>query len=531
MAPRARLPRAKGKAQGHRTGSQSRTPIKKSTPKPQAGTRRSTRLANKTSVSSDLHLATPAPVSQRSRLKRKRPQDPEFDADGTESVRPLKQSPRLPPPTYQLTADNLRILNADMGSSTNDRLTLKRTLSRRSMTASETETDKSQPSAKTTTFYRYQRLAAVGLRIHTDIPDDIQAAVDKIVGTEVSEDRIAGLGNITKKFHQDCKEKIRGGRSEADFVGILRTALISMKPGNIELHEMADWREDLKPTIQRPNMNWSFVEKIVRQQDEVNNPSALPTPKSQQQSGQMGTVPQPSMLGASNSASGDRPAQFDMMPPPAPSLVKTPRPDISIGIQQFALIPALSAILTRDLTDTEFERFLQAFENITIPGERGESPEPLLIAVPTQTSSTLMFPFAVAEAKAYSTGRQVFEAQNQAAVSGACGLKMQLLLNELVKRSTSGQIDGPHPQSNGSPPLFFSICTEGPYHELWVHYTHMKNNIREFNMALLKICNGMLLESVGDFIAAVDDVMRWGNGKFFDSVVERLGIVARGAGL
>jgi len=163
------------------------------------------------------------------------------------------------------------------------------------------------------------------------------------------------------------------------------------------------------------------------------------------------------------------------------------------------------------------------------PRERGGPEEPLLIAVPTQRASDLVFPFAVIEGKAYSTGKQVFEAENQAAVSGASGLKIQLCLNELVKRATTSS-DVPPIHPNTTPPLFFSVCTEGPYHELYAHYTHIEDGVRKFNQTLLKICNGMLLESVVDFIVVVDNVLRWGTGQFLESVVERLEMVARKAG-
>lgn len=115
----------------------------------------------------------------------------------------------------------------------------------------------------------------------------------------------------------------------------------------------------------------------------------------------------------------------------------------------------------------------------------------------------------------------MFKAQNQAAVSGASGLKIQLSLSELVKHATTSSYILPTP-------LFFSVCTEGPYHELWAHYTQIEND-RKFNMALLKICRGVLLDGVVEFILAVDNVLRWGTGQFVDSVVERLEKVARRA--
>jgi hypothetical protein len=77
------------------------------------------------------------------------------------------------------------------------------------------------------------------------------------------------------------------------------------------------------------------------------------------------------------------------------------------------------------------------------------------------------------------------------------------------------------------PPLLFSICTKGPAHELWAHYTAIEDGMRKFNMRLLKTCHGMLLEGVVDFLVAVDNVLRWGTVEFLDGVVKRLGKVAR----
>jgi hypothetical protein len=240
------------------------------------------------------------------------------------------------------------------------------------------------------------------------------------------------------------------------------------------------------------------------------------------------------MIDASDSPPDNRLLESDIMPPPAlspppyrieeSSRIKTPRPDISIGTQDTALISALSSQI---LDNTRAKRFLEQLQNTMVPRERGGPEEPALIAVPTQRASDLVFPFAVVEGKAYSTGRQIFEAENQAAVSGASGLKIQLCLNDLVKRATTGT---DAPPSNTTTPLFLSICTEGPYHELYAHYIHIEDGVLKFNQTLLEICNGILLKSAVDFIVAVDNVLRWGTGQFLESVVERLGKVARKAG-
>lgn len=69
------------------------------------------------------------------------------------------------------------------------------------------------------------------------------------------------------------------------------------------------------------------------------------------------------------------------------------------------------------------------------------------------------FPFSLVEGKSYATCRAVYEAQNQAAVSGACSLKILHGLDGLVFKSKPGS------NSKGQP-IVFSVCTEGPIHQL-----------------------------------------------------------------
>jgi hypothetical protein len=136
-------------------------------------------------------------------------------------------------------------------------------------------------------------------------------------------------------------------------------------------------------------------------------------------------------------------------------------------------------------------------------------------------SGSVFFPFATLEAKAYLTGKQISEAQNLAAVSGASALNFQLHLTEMAKSAASEFDDSEYQY-----PLFFSICTEGPYHELWAHYTCVEEGRRIFNMKLVKICNAMLKETIEDFFIAVNNVLRWGADTFLRSVADRMRLVA-----
>lgn len=204
-------------------------------------------------------------------------------------------------------------------------------------------------------------------------------------------------------------------------------------------------------------------------------------------------------------------------------MIKTPRPDLSIGILNTTLNSRLS---TEKFNEVEVEQLLRYLQAKLKSREPGKQPEPILISVPALRASDLTFPFIVVEGKAYSTGKQMFEAENQAAVSGACGLKIQLCLDELVQqanRTATTSDDSPTPSA--PPPLFFSVCTEGPIHALWAHYTLVENGVRKFKMTLLNSCNAVRLKDLEEFLVAFYNVCSWGTGGFLDSVVERLGKV------
>lgn len=480
-------------------------------------------------------------LAQCTKVNLQKDSEAEIKGDEPKGLHPSEQPQEFTP----LSEEDLQSLYKEvMDSAAKNTLALKRTSLRRSIALSEADTVQTQRSSNTTAYYRYKHLAAADVYIHTDPPKDIQAAIDRIVKAKVSKDHRAKLRDIAKELYKACKETVQAAAGEDDFIDLFYTALKAMAPDNIFFRAKADWREELKPITKRSDLNLSFLVNFKAadsyQQQEVNGVSAPPPPppkRQQQSAGQTYISPLSSMTVALDSTPDNRPLQSDTTPPPASrphpekvketSFVKTPRPDISVGTQETALISALSALSSQHLNNTRAKRFLEKLEDTMVPSERGGPAEPLLVAVPTQRASDLVFPFAVVEGKAYSTGKQIFEAQNQAAVSGASGLKIQLSLNELIKRSTS---DVAPSTLKDQPPLFFSICTEGPYHELWAHYTDMEDDVRKFNMKLLKICNGVLLEGVEDFIATVDNVLRWGTGRFLESVVERLVKVARKAG-
>lgn len=207
------------------------------------------------------------------------------------------------------------------------------------------------------------------------------------------------------------------------------------------------------------------------------------------------------------------------MPPPPPqydlSPIKTPRPDISIGLRNAVVVKALQS---QGLTKLEANNLLEELQDTKA---RNRS-EPALCSKPTQRALDIRFPFLPVEGKAYATGNPVFDAQNQAAVSGACALNILHDLHELARSAESGS-------PSDYQFMVFSVCTEGPYHELWAHYTTLEDDIRKYNMVILKTCNAVLYGELLRFLEAINNVMSWGAGQFLENIAKLLGKVATAA--
>ena len=556
MAPTRAAP-IKTHRQKTRSGLHSATSIAK--PKQASGARKGLRSQNKKPIS---HASSPpltrsspissAPVSQTVRAKLKRPLDCEATAERPAKHLRRSHPPRLelfeevlqqdseakakaddpePPPLSEESEEDIQTLyKAVMSSVTNKTPTLKRTPSWRSIVPSETDTVRSQRSSNTTAHYRYGHLENANVYIHIDPPEDIQAAIENIINAEPSEDCHAILRDKAKNFSKRCKEMVRAAAGEDDFVHLFYIVIEDISPNILISREKADWRVELKPAIQQSDANLSFLSDFDAmgsdKQEEIDDASALPPPKRHQQSaGRPYISPQDSQVSLSDSQPDNRQPQPHKAKDTSP--IKTPRPDITTGIKESAVISALASSLSSpdfNYTKTKAKQFLKKLQDATMPSGRDGPPEPVLIIVPTQRNSNLAFPTLVFEGKGYSTGKQVFEAQNQAAVSGAGGVKIQMILDELVKRATRSSNVALTPLKN-QPPLVFAICSEGPQHELWAHYTVIDDGEQQFNMVLLNTCHGLMLKQVESFFVQVQNVLNWTAGPFLKSVVDRLGKV------
>jgi hypothetical protein len=182
----------------------------------------------------------------------------------------------------------------------------------------------------------------------------------------------------------------------------------------------------------------------------------------------------------------------------------SPRPDITAGLHHPTIVEALAA---RGLDEVDASDFLEDLQQ-----------QQILCSDPAQGAPPIRFPIMVVEGNAYATGKPVFEAQNQAAVSGSCMTKLQHELADLTKSASHGSYDS-------KAPLAFSVCTEEPHIELWVHYTTSQKNVRMYNMNILKTCHASLPEGVTEFLMVVDSMMSWASVDFVNDIAEQLVLV------
>jgi hypothetical protein len=244
------------------------------------------------------------------------------------------------------------------------------------------------------------------------------------------------------------------------------------------------------------------------------NPSAPPRKRLRNSSG---STPQNDPQGSSTMALTTLQGQKHR------SSLKAPCPNISMGINLSAII---SALASQDLDVITAKKFLLWLQSEMV--DRDGSLEPMLITIPAPRAQDLAFPFAVVESKAYSTGKQIFGAENQATGSAACGLKIQLDLDDLVEHARARASPDAYSTSvEIKPPLFFSVCTQGPIHELWAHWNTVEDEGRMFQSKLVDSCNALLYQQAEDFLVRLNNVGLWGTGRFMESVVGRLRMVAK----
>ncbi|KAL8932234.1 MAG: hypothetical protein Q9211_006438 [Gyalolechia sp. 1 TL-2023] len=385
----------------------------------------------------------------------------------------------------------------------------KRTLSRRTSTVDVSQDTASVASQKSSTFANYRWINLDSARIYAEnglVPKHLQTRIDAIIQPTLDEQKEEELSAISNTFCNDFIDIMKGASREDDLVEPIHVALTSLDSGKNFLFPR-------KSGMSRPKHRvWHFDVAEQPIDTAVDSPNR---PDKRQQAAASYVSPERSETTLPSSCiPSDNPGP-PMPPPPPPAppnqdicIVKTPRPDITIGLRDTILIAQLKAKGLRELQASDF---LKALQN-----------QQVLCSNPLRPAYPMRSPPLVVEGKSYSTGRPVFEAQNQAAVSGSCMTNLQHRLAELTKRTSPG----PH---QGKEPLAFSICTDGPIMQLWVHYTTLMDGEHMYNMNIVRRCHAssqpFLQEGVKDFFKAVSGVMRWAVSDFLDDIVEQLNLM------
>lgn len=427
-------------------------------------------------------------------------------------------------PESQLSEENLKKLERDLkkpekrtpdemdpGVTVSNRV-LKRLPSQQASVSDLTQETASLSSKKpsvSNSVYRFLILDQAHIYIRPEPPPiEIQAQMDVIFKREIPEKRRKEISDIAKNISQKFIYKLRGAHREDDLVELVYLALLMMQKdeGTFEISRKAgivlsltsiytslrahldlDWNPSLKPDIQQGLFN---LETLGQPKTEAND--VVDSPNKRQQKGQFFPFPDAS--------------RSTMPPPAAPSkpiqdAVKTPRPDFTIGLCHSTIS---NALIERGLSEPMADDFLKELQR-----------EWNLCSDPTQNYLNVRFPILVIEGKSYATGTTVFEAQNQAAVSGSCMINLEQQLTDLFEGVFSNL-------KGRKTHLAFSICTEGPQIEFWVHYALLNSNVRRHYMNIFRTCYGSLQGGLEDFLVDVDLLMRWIKDEFLKEVADQL---------
>ncbi|KAL8857503.1 MAG: hypothetical protein Q9178_005998 [Gyalolechia marmorata] len=439
-------------------------------------------------------------------------------------------------PSAPLSKANLKLLqqevaafeDMDNGSTSSSQTRKRRAPSRQTSNSdllSGTSGRRKEPTPSHS-YYRYSILDQANVYIQPEPPSEsLQAQLDLIFKRKVTDDRGREISDIAKQMSPEFSKLLRGAHRKDDLVELVQEALFAMHKDDTLTHprkagrasgiflnatyladQKLDWNLGLKPTIQQQHI-WNF-DNLGRPDVDVGE--AL----DRSGKGQQADRPFPS----------PDTSQSSMSPPPAPRVpgntaqlqlvqdgaVKTPRPDFTWGFYQSAITDAL---MERGLSKLQTSGFLAALQR-----------EQKLCSDPTQHFLDVRFPILVIEGKAYATGKTLFEAENQAAVSGSSMLNVQRQLASL----TDGIVDLSHTDEsiNRKSPLAFSLCTQGPILELWVHHVVLKGNNTRYHMNLMAACHASICDDLETFLSKLDRLLTWYKHDYLKEVVDQLFAIA-----
>lgn len=355
-------------------------------------------------------------------------------------------------------------------------------------TRSSQRSRSSSPIRPSDAQYRGGHLRRAKIFVCDEIPANISYYADTSIFHNLTNYGNDNLHQVSGKLWSKSKELERKPSGEAEWTEALYAAINDLKPAGFEVVRNRDWRADLKPPVHNPRPTIPRKRSQLYQllQENAATDSLYPSPDSSR-----------------------------AIEPAIPVFrLKDPRPDICVGLSDDSLADALELAKGRDIAQS---LLLDMQDTST------------LISDPHVTPLGLRFPFLIVEAKAGATGGNLYQAQNQAAVGGSTAL---LILKRLSDLRDSLDLNGENQDSveasdvsgqatsNIVLNLAFSVTTEGPIHELWLHFRKPKEE--DFHMVCIGTWRTTLKDGSLNFLRHLSAVLKWGNGEFKDNLIDIL---------
>jgi hypothetical protein len=381
----------------------------------------------------------------------------------------------------------------------------------------------SKPSPQT---YRTRNMYHAGVYVDklVDLPPAVDNEVRQILGIEKWGDRVAATvegpptaarTQAAATFCAESRKNVRDCLLEGDWKATSNSLLRNLadlspnvRTQTSEKSKFADYAQELRARCSLYGLVWNPDLKPTAQLfDEVPNEGHRGTRTPGSASSQTAL---PDFNPSAAATSPVFPGHIPSLPPYTQSIasttsldavnpyyISTPKPDITVGLAHTA--------------------FMQSHQRRLVDHQASGS----ILSDPHAAEMGIRFPFLIVEAKGSSLNGSLISAQNQAAISGVC---MLTILQDLNRQATGVQTLDPEltPQSV-SPTVCFSIVTEGPVHELWVHFELGG----AFYMEFIELWRTTRQRDAREFVHFIAQIMAWGAGKFKDSIVEKLDNVPR----
>ncbi|KIW14491.1 hypothetical protein PV08_07275 [Exophiala spinifera] len=340
--------------------------------------------------------------------------------------------------------------------------------------------------------YRYKTMLKANIFVQLfTLPENIQLRVNAIFSREVSVSKTSQMDGIVKRMAGDMMKRMQGQTMEAHYLTIIFKGLEAMDSEG-EFCLCPQYKCD--PTLQprgrgmRVSFNLGNVDQVS---DELrDNPQRS---RKRQRTDSLSDAVLEETQGSESVK---------------PSSVKVPCSDFTMGLSTDTLAGALST--KYGVPVWQAQAFLQQLESM-----EGFRPHPYKNPV------GYWFPTLVIEAKAFSTGRSLFEAENQAAVSACYMLNALQRFADSYDGAVQQAIPPPTPIGKDTP-LVFSITVYGPLLQLWVHYALKHNNSTSYHMNILKSCHACVTSELQAFLAMVDQIMSWNKAEVLPEMMNQV---------